>query len=245
MWGIPDTVIRRLSAYLRVLSKLVEEGVDSIPSEELGRLSGYPGVLVRKDLTYFGRFGIRGVGYKTRDLKIRLSKILGTDRRWKVAIVGVGHLGAALIAFERFKEHGFDVIAAFDVDERKVGQVYSGVEIKSMSELERVIKEEGIRIGIITVPAQSAQKVADELVKAGVEAILNFAPVNLKVPEDIVLRNVDLSMELETISFFLTNKELRHAGLLYQLGKFRGASGEVKGETRALHTAGAGGKATL
>lgn len=244
--GVPDTVIRRLSAYLRTLSKLVEEGVDSVPSEELGRLSGYPGVLVRKDLAYFGRFGIRGVGYKTQDLKIKLSRILGTDRRWKVAIVGVGHLGAALITFKRFREHGFDVVAAFDVDDRKIGQVYNGVEIKSMSELESVIKKEGIRIGIIAVPAQSAQEVADKLVEAGIEAILNFAPVNLKVPEDIILRNVDLSMELEAISFFLTNKELRNAEpLYYRLGRVKEVFGGAKGEARTLHPGGVAGEAPL
>jgi len=211
---IPDMVIRRLSIYSRVLSTLVEKDIDLVSSEELGRLSDCPGTQVRKDLAYFGQFGTRGVGYRSSELKSEISKILGTDRRWNVALVGVGHLGTALLAHERFKKHGFDIIAGFDVDKSKVGQKFHGVEIKDISELGKNISEKRIKIAVITVPAQSAQTVADLLVDAGVEAILNFAPVNLSVPQNVILKNVDLSLELEGLSFFLTHKDFQSFNLV-------------------------------
>ena len=211
MQRIPDMVVRRLSIYSRVLSTFEEEGADLVSSEEIGKLSGCPGTQVRKDLSYFGEFGTRGVGYKTSGLKSEISKILGTDRRWNIALVGVGHLGTALLAHERFKRHGFDIIVGFDVDKSKVGRKFYEVEIKDMSELKEAITEKEIRMAIITVPAQSAQAVADLLVDAGVEAILNFAPANLSVPQNVILKNVDLSLELEGLSFFLTHKEFQNA----------------------------------
>ncbi len=209
MRKIPDMVIRRLSIYLRVLSTLVEKGINLVSSEELGRLSGCPGTQVRKDLAHFGQFGTRGVGYNSTELRSEISKILGTDRRWNVALIGVGHLGTALLVHERFKKHGFDIIVGFDVDKSKVGRKFHGVEIKDVSELKEVMSEKEIRIAIITVPAQSAQAIADLLVDAGVEAILNFAPANLSVPQNVILKNVDLSLELEGLSFFLTHKDFQ------------------------------------
>ena len=192
----------------------MEKDIDLISSEELGRLSGCPGTQVRKDLAYFGQFGTRGVGYRSSELKSEISRILGTDRVWNVALVGVGHLGTALLAHERFKKHGFDIIAGFDVDKSKVGLKFHGMEIKDMSELKEVISEKGIKIAIITVPAQSAQAAVELLVDAGIEAILNFAPANLSVPRNIILRNVDLSLELEGLSFFLTHKDFQSFNLV-------------------------------
>ena len=200
-------VIRRVSIYSRVLSILVDKGVDIISSDELGKLSGCPGTQVRKDLAYFGQFGTRGVGYNISDLKSKVTKILGMSERWKVALVGVGNLGSAFIAHEGFRRYGFDIIISFDTDKSKVGKIYNNVEIKDISELKRVISEMNIKIVIITVPAQFAQKVADLLVDAGIKAILNFAPITISVPKNVILRNVDLSLELEALSFFLTHKE--------------------------------------
>jgi redox-sensing transcriptional repressor len=206
---IPDMVIRLVSIYSRVLSILVDKGVDIISSDELGKLSGCPGTQVRKDLAYFGQFGTRGVGYNISDLKSKVTKILGMSERWKVALVGVGNLGSAFIAHEGFRRYGFDIIISFDTDKNKVGKIYNNVEIKDVSELKQVISEMNIKIVIITVPAQFAQKVADLLVDAGIKAILNFAPITISVPKNVILRNVDLSLELEALSFFLTHKELQ------------------------------------
>ena len=202
-------VIRRISIYSRVLSILVDKGVDIISSDELGKLSGYPGTQIRKDLAYFGQFGTRGVGYNISDLKSKVTKILGMSERWKVALVGVGNLGSAFIAHEGFRRYGFDIIISFDTDKSKVGKIYNNVEIKDVSELKQTISEMNIKIVIITVPAQFAQKVADLLVDAGIKAILNFAPITISVPQNVILRNVDLSLELEALSFFLTHKELQ------------------------------------
>lgn len=206
---IPAAVVRRLSSYLRALSELLERGVELVPSEELGRLAGSSGAQVRRDLAYFGTFGIKGVGYKVSELKGKLEEILGVDRRWNVALVGVGNLGSALIAYEGFKRRGFDVVVGFDVDRSKVGRRHHGVEIKHISEMGKVLREKGVRIAIIAVPASSAQAVADALVEAGIEAILNFAPTRISAPGEVVLKNVDLSMELEELSFYLTHKEIK------------------------------------
>jgi len=211
-------VIRRLSTYSRVLSDLMEKGIDLVSSDELGKLSGCNGTQVRKDLAYFGQFGTRGVGYRISELKSRITKILGMDGRWNVALIGIGNLGTALLSHEGFRRHKFDIIIGFDVDKSKVGKKFNGVEIKDMSELKRAISEKDIKMAIITVPVQSAQTVANILVDAGIKAILNFAPVNISISKDVFLKNVDLSLELEGLSFFLTHNE-------YQNNEFNGSYG--------------------
>jgi redox-sensing transcriptional repressor len=199
-------VITRMSIYSRVLSALMEKSIDIVSSDELGKLSNCSGTQVRKDLTYFGQFGTRGVGYNTSDLKSNITKILGMDKRWKVALVGVGNLGSAFLSHERFKKHGFDIVVSFDADKSKIGKIYNNVEIRNIADLKESINEFGVKIAIITAPAQFAQEVVDLLVESGIKAILNFAPTTLRVPEKVILRNVDLSLELEALSFFLTHK---------------------------------------
>lgn len=206
---VPDIVIRRISIYSRILSAIVDKGTELVSSDKLGELSGISGTLVRKDLAYFGQFGTRGVGYHVSDLRSTISKILGIDKRWKVAIVGIGNLGAALLSHERFSIRGFDIILGFDADKSKIGQIIHGIEIKDITEVKSVIKEKDVKLGIITVPANSAQVVANMLIDAGIKAILNFAPVNLNIPKDIVLKNIDLSIELDGLSFLLTHKDFQ------------------------------------
>jgi redox-sensing transcriptional repressor len=162
---------------------------------------------MRKDLSYFGQFGKRGVGYKTSELNKNILKILGLDHEWNVAIVGAGNLGSALSAYRGLKEHRFIVSAVFDSDKSKAGRYCGTVRVSSMDEVKDVVAREGIEIAIIAVPAEAAQWVANQLVAAGLKAILNFAPATLVVPEDVKLRNVDLSIELENLSYFLTTKD--------------------------------------
>jgi redox-sensing transcriptional repressor len=202
---IPKFITERFSIYLRVLTQLEEDGVEIISSEELGRLAGGSGALVRKDLSYFGEFGIRGVGYNVSDLRSKISEILGINRKWKVIIVGAGHLGSALMGYKGFRERNFEIVAAFDMDEAKIGTELHGVEIKDVAKLPEFVKSERVELAIISVPRESAQAVADLLVRAGIKAILNFAPVKLHLPEYVFLNSVDLSMELESLTFSLTN----------------------------------------
>ncbi len=202
---IPESTISRLSVYLREITELAAVNIKTISSAELGDRTNLSDVQVRKDLGYFGQFGVSGAGYSVAELKIALEKILGRDKTWNVAIVGVGHLGSALLAYSGFRKHGLDVVAAFDTDIRKIGKEFEGVKISSIEELGQTASKEKVAIGIIVVPAGEAQEVAETLVNSGVECILNFAPVSLNVPENIKVKNVDLSRELETLSYYLAN----------------------------------------
>jgi redox-sensing transcriptional repressor len=206
---IPDMVITRMSIYSRALSILMGKGIDIISSDELGKFSGSSGAQVRKDLAHFGQFGTRGVGYRISDLKSKISSILGMNERWKVALVGVGNLGSAFLIHERFRQQGFDIIIGFDTDKHKIGKKYNDIEIKDISEMKKTIAGLNIKMAIITVPARFAQEVADLLVDSGIRAILNFAPAILHVTKGVILRSVDLSLELESLSFFLTHKEFQ------------------------------------
>ncbi len=198
---ISDRVIPRLSLYYRVL--LESRKIDTISSEELGVLSGVTAAQVRKDLTYFGHFGIPGKGYRVTDLRTRILKILGTDRLWSVALIGVGNLGKALLSYDGFRKQGFNVACAFDNDSRKIAKTIKKIKVQAISELQTTIKKKDVRIAILTVPTNIAQDVVNILIKAGVRAILNFAPIRLKVPEDIQVLNIDLSIELERLAYFL------------------------------------------
>lgn len=205
---IPVTTISRLFVYLRELTELTRINIHTISSAELGERTNLSDVQVRKDLGYFGQFGVSGSGYNTNELKAALEKILGKDKIWKVAVVGVGCLGSALLTYPGFKEHGLDIIAAFDSAARKAGKQVNGVTVQSIDEMPGEIKNKNISIGIVAVPAKSAQAVAEKLISSGVECILNFAPVALIVPEDVKVKDVDLSRELETLSYFLANKKV-------------------------------------
>ena len=203
---IAEATIARLSVYARALCELDEKGMEIISSDELGEKVGCTGAQIRKDLSFFGEFGEIGKGYHVRDLKDALSQVLGIDREWNVALVGAGYLGSALAAYPQFDKRGFVFRAVFDNDIRKVGKRWGSVPIQHVSELPETVRERNISIGIIAVPAQAAQEIAEMLVASGVRAVLNFAPTRVAVPEDVRVRDVDLSTELECLSYFLTSE---------------------------------------
>jgi redox-sensing transcriptional repressor len=204
---VPEGTISRLSIYLREITELTKLSIHTISSAELGERTNLSDAQVRKDLGYFGQFGVSGSGYDTGELKSALERILGKDRTWNVAVVGAGHLGSALLAYPGFRESGLAIVAAFDVDPEKIGTRVSKVKIHSAEVLPKVIKAKKVAIGIIAVPAADAQKVADQLVEAGVKCLLNFAPTTLTVPEHVKEKDVDLSRELETLSYFLASRK--------------------------------------
>lgn len=195
--------IRRLSVYTRCVQQLEEGGVKTISSQELAGRFNLNSAQVRKDLAYFGEFGVRGIGYYVSGLKVELYKILGLDRQWQVALAGFGNLGSALFNYKGFERQGFRITAIFDDDPAKVGRAADGIPILALRDLPREAKARNLQIGIVAVPAEAAQLVTDRLVAAGIKAILNFAPTRLKVPKEVRLKNVDLSIELETLSFAL------------------------------------------
>ncbi len=199
---IPELAVPRLSQYYRALLELRDKEV--VSSEELAAFTGHNAAQIRKDLTYFGQFGTPGLGYSVEDLRKALLHILGIDKAWNVALVGVGNLGAALLGYKGFRPQGFRLAAAFDKDPAKVGQSVEGVPVLSVADLAGAVRRENIRMAIVTVPAAAAQEAADALVAAGVRAILNFAPVRLKVPETVTVHNIDVAIELERLSFFST-----------------------------------------
>ncbi len=204
---ITQVVVARLSTYNRALDELDRENVEIISSGELGERTGYSAAQIRKDLSFFGEFGQVGKGYYVKELKDAISQILGLDRTWNVALVGAGNLGSALLAYPGFVERGFKIVAVFDNDLRKIGKKWEDVVLQDISEMQEKIKKENIQIGIIAVPAKTAQQVANMLVLGGIRAILNFAPVRVIVPEGVELRSAELSSELECLSYFLTNEK--------------------------------------
>ncbi len=203
---VPKAVINRLSLYLREMQRLVRDGKETTSSSELGGLLGFTDAQVRKDLAYFGQFGHPGIGYRCDELVQAVQRILGTDQTWSVALVGSGNLGRALLGYKGFLQQGFHIVAAFDIDPTKVGGAIEGVRIDPLDALREVVREKGIRIGIIAVPSQAAQAAADSLVEAGVDGIVNFAPVTISLPETVSLVGVDLAMELEQIAFSVANQ---------------------------------------
>ncbi len=203
---ISKATIDRLPLYFRTLRLIQQEGTEIISSEELGRRIGVTPEQIRKDLASFGEFGKKGVGYFVRELIRNIGEILGLHRNWNIAIVGVGHLGWALANYRNFASLGFNLAAVFDVDPAKIGQLIGGVEIFSLDRLEEVARERNIHIGVITVPAESAQAVADKLVAAGVRGIWNFAPIKLNVADNVRLVSEDLSVGLSSISYYLSRQ---------------------------------------
>ncbi|MDD4909692.1 MAG: redox-sensing transcriptional repressor Rex [Candidatus Omnitrophica bacterium] len=204
---VPEGTISRLFIYLREITELARLNIRTVSSAELGERVNLSDAQVRKDLGHFGQFGVSGSGYDTAELKAALEKILGKDKSWNVAIVGAGHLGSALMTYPGFKERGLNIVAAFDIDAKKVGKQIKDITIQFIEDLPKVIAEKKVSIGIIAVPAKEGQEAADRLVKSGVACILNFAPVTLTVPDNIKVKDVDLSRELETLSYFLANRK--------------------------------------
>ncbi|HUF28414.1 MAG TPA: redox-sensing transcriptional repressor Rex [Gemmatimonadaceae bacterium] len=207
MKRIADSTVRRLSLYLRFLEEFEGRGLATISSDELASRGGTTSAQVRKDLSNFGSFGKRGLGYSVPELRARIREILGLGRNWRVIIVGAGKIGAALALYRGFSQRGFDVAAVYDSDPRKIGTPWDGTTVRDIASLERDATELRAEIAILTVPADQAQKVVDRIVAAGVRAILNFAPVQLRVPADVTIKTVNMAMELEGLSFALTNRE--------------------------------------
>jgi redox-sensing transcriptional repressor len=200
---IPEMTIRRLSVYTRCLQQLEEDGVKTVSSQDLAERFGLNSAQVRKDLAYFGEFGVRGIGYYVAGLKVELSRILGLDREWPLALVGFGNLGSALFHYRGFSRQGFRIAVIFDDDAAKIGREVDGVPIMSTRDMAREVRARGVQIGIVAVPAEGAQAVTDQLAAAGVRAVLNFAPARLRVNREVRFKHVDLSIELETLSFYL------------------------------------------
>ena len=194
--------MQRLPVYLRALVELAERGEQTVSSEALAAAAGVNSAKVRKDLSYLGSYGTRGVGYDVEYLIHQVSRVLGLTQDWATCIVGLGNLGAALANYGGFAERGFRIAALLDSDPDVVGTTVAGLPIQPMDEAARVVKEEGISIAVLAVPGPAAQEVADSLVEAGVTSILNFAPVVLQVPPQVSLRKVDLSIELQILSFY-------------------------------------------
>ncbi len=188
---------------------LEKDGYETISSKELAKREKLTPAQVRKDLSLFGSFGTRGLGYPVRQLMQQIAEILGINRLWNVALVGVGNVGSALVSYKEFAKQGFVIKLIFDNDQRKIGSNHKGILVSDTTEMKRLLHQHDISIIILTVPAASAQAVCDEVVEAGVKAILNFAPVNLRVPDDVLLRSENMAIELEHLSFSLTSKDLR------------------------------------
>ena len=199
---IPEATVARLPVYLRSLLEVAAEGTSTISSERLAEMAGVNAAKVRKDLSYLGSFGTRGVGYDVQYLLFEMSRELGLNQEWPVVIVGVGHLGHALANYRGLAERGFPVAALIDADPALVGTTLDGLVVRSTDDLEAVVAEHGITVGVLTTPASAAQEMADRLVTAGVRSILNFAPAMVTVPEDVSLRKVDLAVELQILSFY-------------------------------------------
>jgi redox-sensing transcriptional repressor len=204
---IADSTVRRLSLYLRFLEESAQRGLVTISSDELARRGGTTSAQVRKDLSFFGSFGKRGLGYSVPELTESLREILGLRRDWQVIIVGAGKIGTALAQYRGFRQRGFRVIAVYDRDPKKIGTKWDSLIVRDMEQIERDIAKERPDIVVLTTPAEEAQAVVDRLVKAGIRALLNFAPVQLHVPPEVTLKNVNMAMELEGLSFALTNRE--------------------------------------
>jgi redox-sensing transcriptional repressor len=205
----PDISISRLAVYLRFLEDFVKEkGAHStINSEELAKFLDINPHQIRKDLSYFGKFGERGKGYRAEELKDKLSRILGLEKKWNLCLCGMGNLGSALFTYQGFRQLHLDIVAIFDNDPDKAGKSIRGVKVYSPGQISRVVKQLGVNIAIIAVPPQSAQAVTDKLTSAGVRAILNFAPTKLSVPASVKLRNVDLSTQLINLTYFLSSPQ--------------------------------------
>ena len=206
MRKISDSTVRRLSVYLRFLEQANAQGRSTISSGELARLGGTTSAQVRKDLSFFGSFGKRGLGYAVPELTRRIRDILGLERGYRVVLVGAGRMGGALVQYHGFRQRGFHITAIYDQDARKIGSRWNCLVVRDVKHLESDLKKDPSDIAIVATPAEAAQQVVDRLVRSGVKAILNFAPVPLNVPPDVEVKTVNMALELETLSYSLANR---------------------------------------
>ncbi len=203
---IADSTVRRLAVYLRFLDQFEDQGADTVSSESLATRAGTTSAQVRKDLSFFGSFGKRGLGYDVHALAAQLRSILGLDRRYRVILIGAGRLAGAMVQHAEFGARGFDIVAAVDNDPRKIGTRWGTVSVDNVADLETIVKRHRIDMAILVTPAEAAQGIVDRLVRAGVTAMLNFAPVQLHIPPGIDVKNVNLAVELETLSYAIHHR---------------------------------------
>lgn len=206
MRKIAESTVRRLSLYLRFLEAFEGQGIETVSSEALASRGGTTSAQVRKDLSFFGSFGKRGLGYSVPELVRKLRDILGLGRSYRVAVVGAGKIGSAMVQYHGFSERGFEIVCIFDSDPAKVGKPWDGLTVLDIRDLEVELRRRTVDIVVVAVPAEAAQALTDRVVVGGVKAILNFAPVQLSVPEDVEVKTVNLALELETLSYALANR---------------------------------------
>jgi len=230
--GIPEATVARLPVYLRALIALSDDGIATASSEDLATAAGVNSAKLRKDLSYLGSYGTRGVGYDVEYLRYQIAREIGVTQDWPVVIVGIGNLGHALANYSGFGTRGFRVVALLDADPRLVGEPVAGLAVRDFAELDEIVRTEKVAIGVITTPAGPAQDVCDRLVAAGVTSILNFAPVVLSVPDGVDIRKVDLSIELQILAYHEQRKsgeaavtELTELADLTDLGSVGGGVG--------------------
>ncbi|MFQ5879912.1 MAG: redox-sensing transcriptional repressor Rex [Dehalococcoidia bacterium] len=200
---IPQVVVERLPIYARALATLEDRGQELVSSQDLGSRLGITPAQIRKDLSYFGRFGKQGRGYNVTKLCSELRQILGLDRQWRLALVGVGKLGRAILGYDGFAPQGFRIVEAFDIDPALVGKRINSLIVKATADLEEILRQNPVDIGIVAVPATAAQEVIDRLVGCGVQAILNYAPVAAHVPKGVHIRQIDPALAMQSMTFYL------------------------------------------
>jgi redox-sensing transcriptional repressor len=206
MRKVAESTVRRLSLYLRFLEEFEGQGMATVSSGALASRGGTTSAQVRKDLSFFGSFGTRGLGYPVPELADRLREILGLKRRYRVALIGAGKIGSALVQYRGFRQRGFDIVAIFDSDPGKIGRQWNGLTVLGVDTLEQELGRQPIDMAVLVTPADVAQAVTDRLLALGVKAILNFAPVQLVVPDEVVVKTVNLALELETLSYALASR---------------------------------------
>ena len=204
---IPEPVVERLCRYHRYLSRAIRQGIKQVPSRALAAMTGATPEQVRKDLSHFGAFGQRGVGYDAVNLRNQLRRLMGLDQTRRVIVIGVGHVGSALAGYPGFESRGFQVVALYDNNPARIGHMVQGLKVRDIASLAEDCQIEPVDIAILAVPAGAAQDVANIAVAAGVRALLNFAPTNLEVPPEVLVRSVDMTSELEFLSFWLAHKQ--------------------------------------
>lgn len=205
---VPEVVISRLPQYLRILNRLLEDGIQVVSSQQLGEKLQVTPAQIRKDLSYFGRFGKQGRGYSVQDLLDRLRQILGVNSYWNVAVVGVGRLGRAILSYPGFNPDGFHLVAAFDSNPHTVGEEVGGLTVRALEDLHQVVRKEKISIAIVAVPVNHTQEVIDQLVACGVRAILNYAPITPYVREGVRIRNIDPVLSLQSMTYYINEETI-------------------------------------